>query len=242
MDRQIEVYTNPQGEEFLTRATEPLTGSLAPRRFPTARQQWLPDAILDWWTPGRRRAASASAGGCMSGVRSESPPRVPACHGGAALARAWGGGLESLDFQGLDATIRICKYLRGVGVQPASSGSWGSVVWAVDRRGRTAARKFFSELAQQDRAKIQSQFNILAEDGRIPTTERFKKLANRRNWTLWEFKSFQIRFIGTFSKRTSPGEFVVALGIRKKANRHKASDLERAVRILNDHFGKEIET
>jgi hypothetical protein len=153
----------------------------------------------------------------MSGVRSESPPRVPACHGGAALARAWGGGLESLDFQGLDATIRICKYLRGVGVQPASSGSWGSVVWAVDRRGRTAARKFFSELAQQDRAKIQSQFNILAEDGRIPTTERFKKLANRRNWPLWEFKSFQIRFIGTFSKRTSPGEFVVALGIRKKA-------------------------
>jgi hypothetical protein len=144
----------------------------------------------------------------MSGVRSESPPRVPACHGGAALARAWGGGLESLDFQGLDATIRICKYLRGVGVQPASSGSWGSV---------------------------------LAEDGRISTTERFKKLGNRRNWPLWEFKSFQIRFIGTFSKRTSPGEFVVALGIRKKANRHKDSDLERAVRILNDHFGKEIE-
>ena len=47
VDRQIEVYTNPHGEEFLTRATEPLTGSLAPQRFPTARQQWLPDAILD---------------------------------------------------------------------------------------------------------------------------------------------------------------------------------------------------
>ena len=47
VDRQIEVYTNPHREEFLTRATEPLTGSLAPQRFPTARQQWLPDAILD---------------------------------------------------------------------------------------------------------------------------------------------------------------------------------------------------
>ena len=44
--RQIEIYTHPQGEEFLTRATSPLTGRLAPRRFPAARQQWLPEAIL----------------------------------------------------------------------------------------------------------------------------------------------------------------------------------------------------
>ena len=47
VDRQIEIYTDPHGGEFLTRTTETLTGLLAPRRFPTARQQWLPDAILD---------------------------------------------------------------------------------------------------------------------------------------------------------------------------------------------------
>ena len=47
VDRQIEIYTDPQGEEFLTRTTEPLTGRVAPRRFPSVRQQWLPEAILD---------------------------------------------------------------------------------------------------------------------------------------------------------------------------------------------------
>ena len=47
VDRQIEIYTDPQEEEFLTRTTEPLTGSIAPRRFPSVRQQWLPEAIPD---------------------------------------------------------------------------------------------------------------------------------------------------------------------------------------------------
>ena len=47
VDRQIEIYTDPHGEEFLTRTTEPLTGRFAPRRFPSVRQQWLPPALLD---------------------------------------------------------------------------------------------------------------------------------------------------------------------------------------------------
>jgi hypothetical protein len=63
-----------------------------------------------------------------------------------------------------------------VGVQPAASGSWGSVVWAMDAVGKTSAKTFYSELKQKDRAKIQALFNALAEVGRIPTTEHFKKL------------------------------------------------------------------
>lgn len=47
MGRQIEIYSDPGGDQFLTRTTEPLTGPVAPRRFPTARHKWLPDAILD---------------------------------------------------------------------------------------------------------------------------------------------------------------------------------------------------
>ena len=47
VDRQIEIYTNPHEEEFLTRTTEPLTGRCAPQQFPAARQAWLPAAILD---------------------------------------------------------------------------------------------------------------------------------------------------------------------------------------------------
>ena len=47
VDVQIEIYTDPQGEDFLTRATEPLTGRFAPRCFPSVRQQWLPAALID---------------------------------------------------------------------------------------------------------------------------------------------------------------------------------------------------
>ena len=47
VDRQIEIYTDPRGEEFLTRSTEPLTGTIAPSRFPFAPRQWLPESMLE---------------------------------------------------------------------------------------------------------------------------------------------------------------------------------------------------
>jgi Uma2 family endonuclease len=47
VDKQIEVYTEPHGDEFLTRTTKPLTGRFAPQCFPHDIQQWLPEAILD---------------------------------------------------------------------------------------------------------------------------------------------------------------------------------------------------
>lgn len=123
-------------------------------------------------------------------------------------------------------------------VQAAASGSWGSVVWAVDAAGKSAAKTFYTELGPKDRAKVQALFNALAEEGRIPTKERFKKLGTWRNWPLWEFKSFQIRLIGTFSRGVRPGEFVVAHGIKKKSDRHRDSDLDKAVRILGSHYEK----
>jgi hypothetical protein len=47
VDKQIEVYTEPHGREYLTRTTHPLTGRFAPQCFPEAVQQWLPEAILE---------------------------------------------------------------------------------------------------------------------------------------------------------------------------------------------------
>ena len=118
---------------------------------------------------------------------------------------------------------------------PAASGQWGTVVWAVEVSGKTLACDFFNSLESKERAKVQAVFNRLANFGRIKTQERFKKLETRNGWALWEFKSFQLRFIGAFS----PGvrkEFVVAYGLQKKKNRHNSADLDRAVRILNSHF------
>jgi Uma2 family endonuclease len=47
VDKQIEVYTEPHGSEYLTRTTKPLTGRFAPQRFPDDVLQWLPEAVLD---------------------------------------------------------------------------------------------------------------------------------------------------------------------------------------------------
>ena len=47
VDQQIEVYTEPHGEEYLTRATKPLTGHFAPQLFPDDSYQWLPEAIFE---------------------------------------------------------------------------------------------------------------------------------------------------------------------------------------------------
>lgn len=118
---------------------------------------------------------------------------------------------------------------------PAASGQWGTVVWAVETSGKTLACDFFNSLEPKERAKVQALFNRLAVSGQVRTRERFKKLETRNGWALWEFKSFQLRFIGAFSPGTR-GEFVVAHGLRKKKDRHNPSDLDRAVGILNSHF------
>jgi Uma2 family endonuclease len=47
VDKHIEVYTEPHGHEYLTRATRPLTGRFAPQRFPDDAQQWLPEAFVE---------------------------------------------------------------------------------------------------------------------------------------------------------------------------------------------------
>ncbi len=46
-DQQVELYTEPRGNEYLTRTTQPLTGRFAPQRFPDQTHQWLPDGIVN---------------------------------------------------------------------------------------------------------------------------------------------------------------------------------------------------
>ena len=94
-------------------------------------------------------------------------------------------------------------------VQIASSGEWGRVVWAADNSGKSPARDFFLQLDERDRAKIQAVFNRLADHGKVNSRERFKKLDECDGQALWEIKSFQLRFIGTFSPTK---EFGLSLG------------------------------
>ena len=134
----------------------------------------------------------------------------------------------ALDF-GLDI-YKEC--LSSVG-NPIVRGAWGDVVWAVESSGKSRARDFYRGLKKEDRAKLYTVLKALAEHGHVSSRERFKKLGDFQGLALWEIKSFQLRLIGAYS---STGEFVVAHGLRKKRDQHRRSDLEVAVRILNNHF------
>ena len=94
------------------------------------------------------------------------------------------------------------------------------------------ALDFYRGLRPTDAAKIKALFSRLAEHGQIRNREKFKKLDDRQGLAIWECKSFQLRFLGGFAGR----QFVVACGLRKKRDRHKSTDLDRAARILHEHL------
>jgi len=117
----------------------------------------------------------------------------------------------------------------------AARGRWGTVEWAVDARGRTPAREFYEGLQPDDRAKVDALFGRFAETGKIHNTEKFKKLRAVRGRDLYEFKCFQLRFIGAFA----PGfRFLVAHAVRKKKDEHSQADLECGARVLNEHHSR----
>jgi len=117
--------------------------------------------------------------------------------------------------------------------QQAAQGLWGSVLWATDARGRYPAKEFFDALPIEDKAKLLALFDRLAQLGPkgVQNREKFKSLGSDGG-NLWEFKSFQIRFLGDFR----PGyRFVVAHGLVKKKDRLDRADIDRATRILKEH-------
>lgn len=105
--------------------------------------------------------------------------------------------------------------------------------WAIDARGRMPGRGFLNSQDDADQAKVYALFKQLAETGQVRNREKFQKLAGS---TLFEFKSFQLRFLGDFR----PGNrFVVAVGVRKKKQKANPGDLKAAQNILQEHDGHE---
>lgn len=117
----------------------------------------------------------------------------------------------------------------------AVCGTVYTIEWAKDAQGRLPAREFFEGLDEQDQAKVLALFGRLANQGRISNGENFKHLGSRAKGeakSLWEFKKFQIRFIGAYR----PGRrFVVAHGLLKKKDDLQTSDIDKALRILREH-------
>lgn len=122
----------------------------------------------------------------------------------------------------------------------AAAGSWGTVEWAIDLRDDLPARNIYILLHDNDKAKINALFRRLADFGKISHREKFRQLGEKagdKARGLWEFKSFQIRFIGDFR----PGKrFIVAHGLdNKKKDDLPRADIEKAVRILEEHDSRE---
>lgn len=118
----------------------------------------------------------------------------------------------------------------------AARGAWGTVEWAIDSRKRMPARDLYLRLPPEDQAKVSTLFKRLADFGRISNREKFNQLGERagpKGRHIWEFKSFQIRFLGEFR----PGSrFVVAHGTDiKKSRELPPKDIEIAIRVLAEH-------
>ena len=122
----------------------------------------------------------------------------------------------------------------------AAQGSWGTVEWAVDSRGDLPARKVYLSLHDKHKVKIDALFRRLADFGPLSNREKFRQLGEKAGTKargLWEFKSFQIRFIGDFKPG---GRFIVAHGLdNKKRDNLPKPDIEKAVRILEEHDSRE---
>jgi hypothetical protein len=113
----------------------------------------------------------------------------------------------------------------------AAKGTWGTVEWALNARLRMPAREFYLALPQADQDKVAALFQRLAETGRIQNVDKFKSIVDAAG-RLWEFKSFQVRFLGDFR----PGKrFVLAYGVRKKQDKLDKVDIQVAVRILAEN-------
>jgi hypothetical protein len=90
-------------------------------------------------------------------------------------------------------------------------------------------REFLDSQNEVDQAKVYALFQQLAETGQLRNREKFQKLTDT---DLFEFKSFQLRFMGDFR----PGHrFVIALGVRKKKDKATPADLRLAQRILQEY-------
>ena len=122
--------------------------------------------------------------------------------------------------------------------ETAATGEWGRVVWASEATGQRPALEFFEQLSEKEAAKVQALFERLAEHGQIKNNEQFKKLGDRQGHAILEFKSYQLRFLGAF---TSGRRFLVAHGLRKKKNKLRPADLDRAARILTEHMAQDRE-
>ncbi len=101
------------------------------------------------------------------------------------------------------------------------------------------AYEYYAALSESDKAKVIALFRSFAERGEMRNREKFRKLGQKAKGEgseLFEFKSFQDRFIGQFR----PGKrFIIVHAVRKKSANLPKPDIEKAVRLLRENDQRE---
>lgn len=107
------------------------------------------------------------------------------------------------------------------------AGSWGKVCYAKDKNDDMPAKEFVEGLKDSDKASLAVLFERMANTGQIHNREQFKKIEG----DLFEFKRHQTR-VGCFR---DGNVWFLTHGFKKKRNKWKRSDVERGIRIMQEH-------
>ena len=93
---------------------------------------------------------------------------------------------------------------------------------------------FYEGISAQEKAKALVLFQRMAELGPagLQNREKFKFLEEKRGERLFEFKSFQLRFLGAYRPG---GHFVLAHALKKKSDDLPVPALETAAQNLKEH-------
>lgn len=94
-------------------------------------------------------------------------------------------------------------------------------------KGSCPAQDFLkNELSDTERATMGTAFEMLGMQGFIRNSERFKKLEDSDG--VFEFKDFQVRI---FCCWAGQGRMFLLYGVKKKKNKHKSADVDRAEKL-----------
>jgi phage-related protein len=100
--------------------------------------------------------------------------------------------------------------------------------------GSCPSAEFLADLTKDERRKFDVLFERLGDHGRISNSEHFKKLEGTDG--LWEFKRHQLRLFCFYG----PNRTVYLLyGLRKKKDKHSATDVRRAEQYKKDFDQRE---
>src|SRR5579862_9364004 len=103
----------------------------------------------------------------------------------------------------------------------AYAGTSFTIAFATCVDGSRPALDFYNGLDDTDKAKMNTLFRYLGDQGRIANREKFKKVEDE----LWEFKSHQIRMPCMFSEDRT---VIVSHGFIKKGGKIPPQHIKRA--------------